>query len=139
MSDAATQSPPVTPFQALGGEGAVGALVERFYDLMENDPAYAELRALHAPDLRPMRESLTGFLTAWMGGPRRWFDERPGACVMSAHAKVAVTPATARQWTDAMARALADTGVDGEWADQINAAFARMAQGMSLMAASRAG
>jgi hemoglobin len=141
MTDAAVQepqaAPPRTPFDILGGRSAVAAFVERFYDLMEGDPAYAELRALHAPDLGPMRRSLTGFLTAWLGGPRDWFDERPGACVMSAHAGVKITPASAEQWKTAMARALADSGVTPELAAQINAAFARMSQGMAMMAASR--
>jgi len=40
-----------TPYALLGGDAAVRALVERFYDLMELEPRYAELRALHAADL----------------------------------------------------------------------------------------
>ena len=53
-----------SPFDAIGGEDAVRRLVARFYDLMDGDPAYQALRHLHAPDLAPMRRSLTGFLTA---------------------------------------------------------------------------
>ncbi|HEX5379131.1 MAG TPA: group II truncated hemoglobin [Phenylobacterium sp.] len=119
-----------TPFDMIGGD-AVAAFVERFYDLMDSDPQYAALRALHAPDLGPMRDSLTGFLTAWLGGPRDWFEQRPGTCMMSAHASVPVSPQTARQWTEAMSRALEDTRLDEDLAAQINAAFARMAQGMA--------
>ena len=48
-------------------------------DLMEADPAYETLRALHAADLSPMRDSLSDFLMAWLGGPRDWFVQRPGA------------------------------------------------------------
>ena len=53
-----------TPFDLIGGHPAIQRIVERFYDLMEQDPAYAELRALHAPDLSPMRRSLALFLAA---------------------------------------------------------------------------
>ena len=67
MSDTAT----TTAYETIGGASAVRAFVDRFYDLMEGEPAYAALRALHAPDLGPMRESLAGFLTAWLGGPAR--------------------------------------------------------------------
>lgn len=131
MTDTVTERPPTTPFETIGGAAAVRGFVDRFYDLMDTDPAYAALRALHAPDLAPMRDSLAGFLTAWLGGPRDWFEQRPGACIMSAHAKIPVTAETARQWTDAMARALADSPIDPGLVVRINEAFARMAQGMA--------
>jgi len=124
--------PQLTPFDLMGGRDTVRRFVDRFYDLMDEDPAYAPLRALHAPDLGPMRESLTGFLTAWLGGPRDWFDARPGACIMSAHAKVAITRDTATQWMSAMTRALEDTGIKPDVRAQVAAAFARMAQGMAM-------
>ncbi len=127
-----------TPFTLIGGVPTVEAFVDRFYDLMDEEPAYMALRALHGPDLGPMRESLSSFLTAWLGGPREWFDRRPGACVMSAHSRVPVTAETAAQWTEAMSRALADTGVDPAIGAQINAAFARMAGGMAARPAARA-
>lgn len=101
-----------TPYEMIGGTKMVRAIVDRFYDLMLENPHFAELRALHASDLTPMRESLTGFLTAWLGGPRDWFVHNPGKCVMSVHAGIAVTPPTARQWADAMRLALSDFGID---------------------------
>jgi hypothetical protein len=36
-----------TPFEGIGGEARVQALVDRFYDLMDLEPGYAELRAVH--------------------------------------------------------------------------------------------
>jgi hemoglobin len=50
---------------------------------------------------------------------------------MSAHADVPVSRETARQWTEAMQRAIADTGVQPVLADRINEAFSRMAMGMA--------
>ena len=84
-----------TPYDLIGGAPVIRRIVDRFYDLMDQDPAYAELRALHAPDLGPMRHSLSGFLNAWAGGPRDWFEENPGKCMMSAHKGIAIAPATA--------------------------------------------
>ncbi|HKT75610.1 MAG TPA: group II truncated hemoglobin [Sphingobium sp.] len=119
-----------SPFDAIGGEDAVRRLVDRFYDLMDGDPAYQALRHLHAPDLAPMRRSLTGFLTGWLGGPRHWFDANPGRCMMSLHAPIAIDKPVADQWVAAMGQALRDTAVDPALADQIAAAFARMATNM---------
>lgn len=118
------------PFEAIGGTETVARFVNRFYDLMDSEEEYAALRAMHAPYLSPMRSSLTGFLTAWLGGPRTWFEENPGKCMMSAHSGFDIGPDEAQQWTDAMARAIADCGVDADWATKINSAFVQMASGM---------
>ena len=122
---------PATAFDMIGGEDAVRRFVDRFYDLMDSEPDYAALRAMHAEDLTPMRMSLAGFLTGWLGGPRHWFEAHPGACIMSAHAVLPIGADTARQWTDAMARALKDCAVEAELAERMNDAFQRMAGGMA--------
>lgn len=101
---------PRTPFEALGGHGVIQSIVERFYDLVESDPAYAQLRAMHAADLAPVRRSLAGWLCAWTGGPGNWFEQNPGKCMMSLHRGIGVSRATAGQWADAMARAIAECG-----------------------------
>lgn len=104
---------PRTPFELLGGEGVVSAITEHFYHLMEHDPAYAELRALHAADLSAVRHGLTLFLNAWLGGPKDWFER--GLCVMSLHRRFPISAAVAEQWADAMARSIAaQPGVDRE-------------------------
>lgn len=119
-----------SPYEIIGGLEALRRITDRFYDLMEADPAYAELRALHQTDLAPMRTSLAEFLMGWTGGPRTWFEARPGACMMSMHAKIPVTAATARQWCEAMSRAIAETGVDPTLTARMNEAFSRISQGM---------
>ncbi|RKS92003.1 hemoglobin [Sphingosinicella microcystinivorans] len=134
MSESGTST---TPYDSLGGEAAVRRFVDRFYDLMESEPEYSALRAMHAPDLAPMRRSLAGFLTGWLGGPRQWFEENVGVCVMSAHAALPITAETSRQWTDAMARALTESNIDADLAARMNDAFEKMAGGMSRMAANR--
>ncbi|MBL8549648.1 MAG: group II truncated hemoglobin [Hyphomonadaceae bacterium] len=121
-----------TPFDLLGGRDTMQAIVDRFYDLMDSDPAYAELRAMHAPDLTKMRRSLAGFLTAWAGGPRDWFEENPGKCMMSAHDPFAISPAIAGQWAEAMRRAIADVApANAALAAQMGEILAKMAQGMA--------
>ncbi|WBO21098.1 group II truncated hemoglobin [Sphingomonas abietis] len=126
----ATAAKPPSLFDRIGGEAGARLLADRFYDLMEQQPEYAELRAMHAPDLAPMRVSLTQFLSAWLGGPRTWFEERPGACIMSAHRSMDVSRETARQWLHAMSRAMVETAVEPDLGQQMQQAMTRMGSAM---------
>jgi hemoglobin len=136
MTEATTQetpAKPMTPYDRIGGAPVISAIVNDFYDRMEQDPAFKELRDMHAPDLSPMRESLAGYLAAWSGGPRDWFEQRPGACIMSAHRKLAtpITKLTADQWVTAMHQAI-DThlGHDVPLATSMKDALRQMSIGM---------
>ncbi len=131
---AAPQEPRVSAYERLGGQDAIMRIVARFYDLMESDPAYTELRAMHAPDLAPMRRSLAGFLTGWSGGPRDWFDENPGKCMVSMHSAFPIAADTAEQWADAMQRAIADAELqDADVAGLLSERLDMMARAMGRM------
>lgn len=122
----------LSPYDRIGGLDVLRRITERFYDLMEQDPAYAALRAMHAPDLAPMRASLPLFLAGWSGGPRDWWEANPGKCMMSMHAPFAITRDTAQQWADAMGRAIADAApADREIAEALSDVLQRMALGMA--------
>jgi len=122
---------PNTPFYKLGGHPTMQAICNRFYDLMDSDPAYADLRAMHAPSLDKMKHSLAGFLAAWAGGPRDWFEENPGKCMMSAHKPYVITKEVAAQWGDAMRRAIADVAPeDAELAKAMGGVLDELARGM---------
>ncbi len=131
MATTAEVTTPNTPFYRLGGHETMQAICERFYDLMDSDPAYAELRAMHAPDLAKMRKSLALFLAAWAGGPRDWFEQNPGKCMMSAHKPYVITPKIAAQWAEAMKRAIADVAPeDAELAKAMGGVLEELALGM---------
>ena len=136
MSEADPKSKPQLPFDRIRGREVIARMVNRFYDLMESEPDFAELRAMHAPDLTPMRESLTDFLMAWMGGPRDWFEKRPGACIMSAHRALdGMNFAVATQWVLAMQQAAKETiPGDPDFVDSMVSAFASMSKGMAANA-----
>lgn len=97
---------PTTPYERLGGLPVLQQISNRFYDLMDSDPAYAELRAMHAPDLTRMRTALAEFLMGWSGGPRDWFEANPGRCMMSVHKPYTISVDVAGQWAEAMSRAI---------------------------------
>ncbi len=126
----AEQATPNTPFYRLGGYPVMQAIVDRFYDLMDSEPAFAELRAMHAPDLGKMREGLTGFLAGWAGGPRDWFEANPGRCMMSVHKPFTINKAVAGQWADAMKQAIADAAPGNDLAKTMGSVLEEMALGM---------
>ncbi len=118
-----------TPFEMLGGGQTVREIVARFYALMDEDPHYAKLRALHAEDLSDVQQGLTLFLDAWLGGPKAWFDR--GQCVMSLHRNIAIAPEVADQWADAMTRAVTmQPGIDPALGKAMAERLGQMARGM---------
>jgi hemoglobin len=52
-SDDLAQRIELTPYQQIGGEDAVRRLADRFYEIMDGDPAAAGIRAMHASVPRP--------------------------------------------------------------------------------------
>ena len=95
-----------TPFEWIGGESTVRALVDRFYDLMDLDPRYRELRASHGSTLDDARDKLFWFLCGWLGGPQHYQD-RFG-----------------------MDQAMTETGVDPVLHDRLNQSFFQTADWM---------
>ena len=88
-----------TPYAWAGGEASVRALVDRFYDLMDLEPAYKELRAVHGPDLASARDKLFWFLSGWLGGPQEYTPFAIGILERD-------------QWLACMAQAMGETGLD---------------------------
>ena len=124
---------PPSPYERIGGRAVLQRIVDRFYDLMDSDPSYTALRAMHAPDLAPMRRSLAGFLVAWCGGPRDWFEENPGKCMMSAHSGFVIGPDTADQWAEAMLRAVVEIApADSEIAHLFAGRLGQIARAMAV-------
>lgn len=127
-----TATAATSPYDALGGARVFRAIVDRFYDLLDSEPAYASLRAMHAPDLSPMREALAGFLSGWAGGPRDWFEANPGRCMFSVHSGFAIDADTAAQWAEAMERAIDDTPTASDpLKAQLAERLSSMARGMA--------
>ena len=100
-----------TPFAWIGGEGRVKALVERFYDLMDLEPAYSALRAAHGPELGHARERLFWFLCGWLGGPQH-YTERVGHPMLRArHMPFSIGIRERDEWLACMDQAMGETGV----------------------------
>jgi len=94
-------------FQAAGGEAGIRRLVDAFYDLMDTDPEFSAIRAMHPGDLDVARDKLARFLCGWMGGPRRYTEKYGRITIPGAHAHLGVTERERDQWLSCMKNALA--------------------------------
>jgi len=109
--DAQAQAQRAAAFEALGGEPQVEALVERFYDLMELDPAYTALRAVHGPDLAQARQKLTWFLCGWLGGPQHYTERFGHPRLRMRHMPYTIGVLERDQWLACMDQAMAEVGM----------------------------
>ncbi|MEP7206781.1 MAG: group II truncated hemoglobin [Casimicrobiaceae bacterium] len=130
VPDALQPMEPATPYAMLGGDEGVRALVERFYDLMELDLAYAGIRALHPERLDGSREKLYLFLCGWLGGPQRYVERHGHPRLRARHLPFAIATAERDQWLACMRQALHDTDVPGPLARRLLDAFFQTADFM---------
>ena len=86
----------VTPYEQLGGEAKLRELVERFYDLMDLEPEYAEIRKLHPTALAHSREKLFMFLSGWLGGPGLYVERHKHPMLRARHLPFAIGRAEGR-------------------------------------------
>jgi hemoglobin len=103
-----------TPFQKLGGEATVRALVERFYDAMEaTEPELAALHVLESGKVsRASRDRFALFLVGWLGGPQEYIRQHGHPRLRMRHGRVPVNSATRDAWMRCMRIALADASID---------------------------
>jgi len=117
-----------TPYELLGGDATIRDIVGRFYDLMDQDPAYAALRRIHGADLGPMRDKLCDWFSEWLGGPRRYHARPDAKCIGAAHAPYAIDLAMRDEWLACMQRALDEAGASAAAQARIRPAMVGMAE-----------
>ena len=111
-SSASAASTPATAFEWVGGEARVRALVDRFYDLMELEPALIELRAAHGPSLDDARDKLFWFLCGWLGGPNHYIERFGHPRLRARHLPFKIGIVERDQWVACMGMAMQDLGLD---------------------------
>ena len=122
--------PGATPFELVGGEDAVRALAEAFYDAMDaHEPALAKLHELDEQGRvsRRSRDRFAQFLIEWLGGPAAFSSEHGHPRLRMRHGKFPVDVAMRDAWIRAMQRALDARGVEGEVRAFLDERFAHVA------------
>lgn len=120
---AATSAAADTPFARLGGEPGVRALVDRFYDLMELEPVFASIRALHPTPMDSTRDKLFWFLCGWLGGPNHYMERFGHPRLRARHLPYAIGLAERDQWMGCMLQAMQDQAVDPALAERLAQSF----------------
>jgi hemoglobin len=116
-------SKPATAFEWIGGEDKVHALVERFYDLMDLEPGYKELRAAHGSDLADARQKLDWFLCGWLGGPQHYIERFGHPRLRARHMPFKIGLVERDQWLACMDQAMGEVGLDEALRGKLREAF----------------
>jgi hemoglobin len=125
-----SESQDPTAFELIGGEGAVRTLVDRFYDLMDLEPDYAALRAVHGATLDSARDKLFWFLCGWLGGPQHYVERFGHPRLRARHLPFSIGIRERDQWLACMQQAMREQGVDVELAQRLSEAFFNTADWM---------
>jgi len=121
---------PLTHFERIGGAEKVRALVQRFYQLMDELPEAYGIRKLHAAELQGATDKLYKFLTGWMGGPPLYVDQYGHPMLRRRHLPFSIGDAERDQWLMCMDQALSEVVEDAALRQELSAAFAKVADHM---------
>lgn len=119
-----------TFYQSLGEATAVRNIVDRFYDLMDQDPRFAKIRELHPKNLNGSREKLYMFLSGWLGGPSLYIERFGHPRLRMRHLPFSIGEEERDQWMTCMSQALDDLNVTGALKRQLIDALSRTADHM---------
>ncbi len=126
-------------YQAAGGKAGVRRLVDRFYDLMSTESDYATIWSWHPDDNDVSRDKLARFLSAWMGGPKRYSEKYGAIRIPAAHAHLSVGVAEKEQWLACMKQALEDLDYPKDFSEYLIKALSVPAESIRLACAHQQG
>ena len=114
----------------MGGEPAVTALVQRFYDHMAaHEPALARLHACDADGRvsANAQERFRLFLIGWLGGPQTYMQTHGHPRLRMRHGHVAIDSSMRDAWLRSMHAAIDPAGFPPEVVQHLQHAFAQVA------------
>lgn len=123
-------TPKDTPFDRIGGEAAVIALAEEFYDQMEqHEPELARLHPLDEQGRvsRGSRERFGLFLVGWLGGPQHYMQKHGHPRLRMRHGHLPVNEKMRDAWTHSMRLAMDARGIKGGLRKFLDSRFADVA------------
>ena len=119
-----------TLFDTLGGEVRLRELVDRFYDLMDLEPQFAALRAMHPPTLDGSRDKLFWFLCGWSGGPNHYIERFGHPRLRARHLPFSIASVERDQWLRCMGLAMHELGMPDALQERLMTSFFQTADWM---------
>jgi len=123
----AAETPDNLHFDRIGGESAIRNLVDRFYHHMDTLPEAQTIRAMHPPNLAPIKEVLFKYLVGWLGGPQLYVAERGHPRLPHRHLAFPIGDAERDAWMTCMTRALDEVVTDADLKTELTQAFFKTA------------
>lgn len=117
-------------FELIGGAVKLRELVDRFYDLMDLEPEFAGIRAMHPDSLEGSRDKLYWFLSGWTGGPNLYIERYGHPRLRARHLPFAIATDERDQWLRCMAWAMQDVGVPENLQERLMHSFFNTADWM---------
>lgn len=108
-------------FTRLGGEEGVRALVETFYDVIEQDDDARALHDLHlqGSGVAHSRVEQFNFLCGFFGGPQHYVMRHGHSRLREIHEHVAIGPEMRDLWLACMVKAIDKCGIAPDLAQQL--------------------
>lgn len=107
----------MSTYEAIGGQAAVSAAVDRFYQKLTSDPDLSVF--FENTDMAKLGTLQRMFLTAALGGP----DAYEGRDMRAAHAHLRISDADFDAFLDHLAETLAEIGISTDRIDDVLAAI----------------
>lgn len=110
----------VSVYRAVGGQGYFDALVDNFFQRVENDPV---VRTLYPEDLAASIEHTALFLGQYWGGPDTYSQRRGHPRLRARHMPFPIGQEERDHWFDHMMAAVAETTLPEEIATAVEPLF----------------
>lgn len=119
-----------THYERIGGAEKVRALVQRFYQLMDELPEAHAIRKLHPASLQNSEQKLFEFLSGWMGGPQLYVQKHGHPMLRARHLPFPIAESERDQWLLCMKQAMQEVVEDEKLRTELIAAFEKVADHM---------
>jgi len=119
-----------TLFEIIGGEARLRELVDRFYDLMDLEPRFADLRAMHPASLDGSRDKLFWFLCGWSGGPNHFIERFGHPRLRARHLPFSIASKERDDWLRCMAQAMHELDMPQALQERLMTSFFQTADWM---------